>query len=59
MKALKYDIETNALKAISAGCNLVLHCNADINEMKRLIKVVPNIDNFTRKKTSDFYKFLG
>ena len=59
MKALKFNIETNAIKAIEAGCNLVLHCNGNINEMKRLIKVVPNIDRFTHKKTSDFYKFLG
>ena len=58
MKALKYDIETNALKAISAGCNLVLHCNGKIKEMKKLAKIVPRIDIFTKKKTSQFYKFL-
>ena len=59
MKALKFNIETNAIKAIEAGCNLVLHCNGNIHEMKKLIKVIPKIDNFTHKKTSDFYKFLG
>ena len=52
-------LEKNAIMAIQSGCNLVLHCNGNIKEMKRLVKVIPNIDNFTRKKTSDFYKFLG
>ena len=59
MKALKYSLEKNALKALQAGCNLVLHCNGNIKEMSKLIKVVPEIDKFTRKKTSHFYKFLG
>ena len=59
MKALKFNIKNNATKALDAGCNLVLHCNANIQQMERLIKVVPNIDTFTYKKTSDFYNFLG
>tara|TARA_B100001123_G_C15078537_1_gene934679 strand:+ start:73 stop:1020 length:948 start_codon:yes stop_codon:yes gene_type:complete len=59
MKALKYDLETNASKALDAGCNLILHCNANIKEMRKLAKIVPLIDKFTQKKTSHFYKFLG
>ena len=59
MKSLKYGLEENALKALQAGCNLVLHCNGNIKEMSKLIKVVPEIDKFTREKTSHFYKFLG
>ena len=58
MKSLKYKLEENAIKALQSGCNLVLHCNANISEMSRLAKVIPKIDNFTRKKTSHFYKFL-
>ena len=58
MKSLKYKLEENATKAIQAGCNLVLHCNANMSEMYKLSKVIPNIDNFTQKKTSHFYKFL-
>ena len=58
MKALKYGLENNAKKALSAGCNLILHCNGKINEMYKLAKVVPKIDKFTQKKTSHFYKFL-
>jgi len=58
MKSLKYGLEKNALEALNSGCNLVLHCNANIKEMSRLAKVVPRIDKFTEKKTSHFYKFL-
>jgi len=59
MKSLKYSLEENALKALHAGCNLVLHCNGNIREMSKLIKVIPRIDKFTQKKTTHFYKFLG
>ena len=59
MKSLKYKLEENAIKALKAGCNLILHCNGNIKEMSKLIKVIPKIDNFTKKKTSHFYKFLG
>ena len=58
MKALKYKLEENAIKALHAGCNIVLHCNANMSEMNRLAKVIPKIDKFTQKKTSHFYKFL-
>ena len=58
MKSLKYKLEKNAVKALQAGCNLILHCNGNINEMSKLVKVIPKIDNFTQKKTSQFYKFL-
>ena len=59
MKALKDSLEKNAIKALKAGCNLILHCNGNMGEMLKLSKVIPNIDNFTEKKTSYFYKFLG
>ena len=58
MKSLKYNLEENAIRALRAGCNLVLHCNGNINEMSKLVKVIPKIDSFTQKKTSHFYKFL-
>ena len=59
MKALKFGLIKNAIMALNAGCNLILHCNANISEMKKLVKIVPTIDKFTQKKTSQFYKFLG
>ena len=58
MRALKYDIITNAKKSISAGCNLVLYCAGNYKESKKLLKAMPYIDKFTQKKTSEFYKFL-
>ena len=59
MKALKYELNKNALRALNAGCNLVLHCNGNIREMSKLAKIIPTIDKFTQKKTAHFYKFLG
>ena len=58
MKALKYDLITNANKSLAAGCNLVLYCAGDIKDNFKLIKNVPYIDKFTEKKTSEIYKIL-
>ena len=58
MKALKYDLVTNAKKSIEAGCNLVLYCSGNTNDNFKLIKSLPYIDKFTSKKTSEFFKFL-
>ncbi len=58
MKALKYDLITNAKKSLLAGCNIVLYCAGNYKDSYKLIKEVPFIDKFTAKKTSEFYKFL-
>jgi beta-N-acetylhexosaminidase len=58
MKALKYDLITNAKKSLDAGCNLVLYCAGNIKDNFKLIKSVPYIDKFTSKKTSEIYKIL-
>ena len=58
MKALKYDLVTNAKKSLDAGCNIVLYCAGNINDNLKLIKAVPFIDRFTSKKTSEIYKIL-
>ena len=58
MKALKYDLVTNAKKSLAAGCNLVLYCAGNIKDNFKLIKSVPYIDKFTSKKTSEIYKIL-
>ncbi len=58
MKALKYDLITNAKKSLSAGCNLILYCSGNIRDNFKLIKSVPYIDKFTSKKTSEIYKIL-
>ncbi len=58
MKSLKHGIIENALKAISAGCNLALYCKGSTKESHKLLKEIPPIDEFTKKKTSEFYNFL-
>ena len=58
MKALNYDLVTNAKKSLEAGCNLVLYCAGNIKDNFKLIKSVPYIDKFTLKKTSEIYKIL-
>ena len=58
MKALKFDLITNAKKSLLAGCNLVLYCSGRYNESLKLLREMPYIDRFTSKKTSEFYKFL-
>ena len=58
MKALKYDLITNAKKSLDAGCNLVLYCAGKIEDNYKLMKSVPYIDKFTIKKTSEIYKIL-
>jgi beta-N-acetylhexosaminidase len=59
MKSLKGTLEENTIKTFNAGCNLVLHCNSDLKEMKIVGKNSPLINNFILKKTSQFYKILS
>ncbi len=58
MKSLKFDLVENALRSLSAGCNLALYCNGKSKESLKLLKKIPPIDEFTKKKTSEFYNFL-
>ena len=58
MKALKFNLLQNSVKALKAGCNLVLYCAGKTNDNFKFIKSLPYIDKFTSKKTSEFYKFL-
>ncbi len=58
MKALKYDLKTNAKYSLKAGCNLVLYCAGNIKDNFKLIKFAPYIDKFTAKKTSEIFKIL-
>ena len=58
MKSLKYSLSVNTKKAFSAGCDLVLHCNGSLNEMKTVATNSPVVSQFILKKTSQFYKIL-
>ena len=59
MKSLKYSIKQNTLKAFSAGCNLVLHCNGNYKEMLIVAANSPFLSKFIIKKTSQLYKVLS
>ena len=59
MKALKFSTKINTQKAFRSGCNLVLHCNARMSEMKIVGENSPKLDKFLLKKTSEFYKIVS
>ena len=59
MKSLKNTISQNTIRAFNAGCNLVLHCNANLKEMEIVGKNSPIINKFIIKKTSQFYKIIS
>jgi len=59
MKSLKNNMKDNTIKAFKAGCNLALHCNGKLNEMKIVAENSPLISSFISKKTSQFYKILS
>ena len=58
MKALKYAIDENTIRAFNAGCNLVLHCNANYSEMLQVAKNSPIVNKFIIKKTSQFINII-
>jgi beta-N-acetylhexosaminidase len=40
MKALGGPVEERAVKALEAGCDIALHCNGKLDEMKRIVAAV-------------------
>ena len=59
MKSLKENMKKNTVKSFIAGCNIVLHCNGNLAEMKIVAENSPLISSFIIKKTSQFYKILS
>ena len=59
MKSLKGSILINTKLAFIAGCNLVLHCNGNYEEMLCVANNSPKISKFIIKKTSQFYKIIS
>ena len=59
MKSLKDNMKKNTIKTFEAGCNIALHCNGKLNEMKIVGDNSPLISSFISKKTSQFYKILS
>jgi|TARA_B110000977_G_C11023011_1_gene472081 beta-N-acetylhexosaminidase len=44
MKAMSPDVANNSLAALNAGCDLVLHCNGDIDEMTLIANRILDLD---------------
>jgi beta-N-acetylhexosaminidase len=59
MKSLKEDMKSNTVKTFKSGCNIALHCNGNLSEMKIVANNSPMINSFIIKKTSQFYKILS
>tara|TARA_Y100000996_G_C22519597_1_gene641880 strand:- start:377 stop:1324 length:948 start_codon:yes stop_codon:yes gene_type:complete len=59
MKSLKGNLKENTIKMFNAGCNLALHCNGNLKEMKIVAKNSPLLNKFILKKTSQFYKIIS
>ena len=59
MKALKFNITLNTIKAFTAGCDLVLHCNANLKEMHIVAENSPKLSKFIIKITNKYYKLVS
>ena len=59
MKSLSDDLKLNTINLFSAGCNIALHCNGNMKEMKIVAENSPQVNSFIVKKTSQFYKILS
>ena len=56
MKALKFNITLNTIKAFTAGCDLVLHCNGKIKEMTKVAENSKKLNKFIIEKTLKYYR---
>jgi len=59
MKSLKSSIKNNTIRALNAGCDLILHCNGNYKEMLDVANNSPLLSKFIIKKTSQFYKIIS
>ncbi len=50
MRALSGDIEDLAGSSVKAGCDVVLHCNGDIDEMKAVVKGCGRLGSSSRRR---------
>lgn len=49
MGALSGDVRDRSHKAISAGCDLILHCNGDLDEMRSVAEIGPMMDEAAKR----------
>ncbi|RFC66573.1 beta-N-acetylhexosaminidase [Fulvimarina endophytica] len=53
MKALTGPFSDRAQAAVDAGCDVVLHCNGDMDEMRAVVRGVPLLDGASRRRAVD------
>lgn len=51
MEALSGSIDARARAALDAGCDLVLHCNGDADEMQAVVAVCHDLDGRSKMRT--------
>ena len=56
MKALSGHVTERALSALSAGCDIALHCNGDFNEMVQLSEIIPALSGKSLKRALEAEK---
>lgn len=52
MQALQGSFQQRATASLSAGCDLLLHCNGDMNEMREIAKVTPKLSGLSQRRVS-------
>lgn len=50
MKALSGSFEERTVAALAAGCDMVLHCNGEMNEMRAIARETPKLAGKSKKR---------
>ena len=56
MQALQGSVDISANKALEAGCDIILHCNADMKEMKKLAEKIDTVNETTLNRLHKLHK---
>jgi beta-N-acetylhexosaminidase len=54
MGALTGDLSLIAKNVLSAGCDIVLHCNGNLNEMKKIVEQSQEFGALAKKRGDEF-----
>ena len=58
MQALDGDVASRCERALAAGCDIILHCNGELAEMKAVADVVPAIGGETAHRCRQMWQAL-